>query len=120
MVDDLKEYGDVRAAMLAFLEGISPGDRPPGSRLVAYEEFPATTQLAAWQLAKSAGFVADGTLTWQGYEHYMRARHPVRYWWCENWFPAIVAIVTILAGGAVAATSVLTFLGFGHCPGVTS
>ena len=117
MVDDLKEYGEVRAAMLALLEATAPGDRPPSERLAAYEKFPDTTQRAALELAKSAGFMADGTLTWQGYEYYVRARHPVRYWWLENWFPAIVAMATIVVGGAVAATSILTLLGVGNCPG---
>ena len=115
MADELREYHNVKAAMLALLESTSPGERSAAERLASYEAFSDNTQRAAIELAKSAEFFADGTVTWQGYRFYIQTRHPIRHWWGENWFPAIVAFATIVSGGAVAVTSVLTMLGFGPC-----
>ena len=97
--------------MIALFRGMTQLDPPGGTSFAQYDAFPEGIRLAALRMAKSAGFTEGGVITWAGYTYYIQCLHPVRQWWSVNWFPATVAISTILVGLIVAGTSLWSLLG---------
>ena len=49
-------------------------------------------------------------LTIEGYKYINRLKHPVRHWLKQNWFPATIAIATILASLASIAIEIASKL----------
>ena len=101
----------VEEALLHLLDGLDNGQiwRTVRDKLMAtYAEDVFET---AYGLARSAGFVNKGFITWQGHEYRHQKRHRFAHWWSNNWFPAIVAALTIPTGILTAAKLLIDLLG---------
>ena len=55
----------------------------------------------------SQGQTGPCHITWKGLQFRQRVHHPIQFWLKTNWFPAIVAAMTIVSGIASAAIALL-------------
>ena len=114
MPRDPKEI-KLKHAMLAYLDDMCT--EPKGKAVEIYTEY---EQREAAFMALGSGLVyADQRglasqgqtgpchITWKGLQFRQRVHHPIQFWLKTNWFPAIVAAMTIVSGIASAAIALL-------------
>ena len=98
MPRDHKKSNLVEEALLYVLDKLDEGQHWRTVNREREAKYPEDIWRTAYDLSRSGGFVKDGFITWQGHEYRYQKRHRIRYWWSNNWFPAIVAALTIPAG----------------------
>ena len=98
MPRDNKKRKLVAEAFLYVLDQLDEGQNWSAVNRELEAKYQEDIWRTAYDLTQLGGFVKHGFITWQGHEYRYQKRHRFRHWWSNNWFPAIVAALTIPTG----------------------